>query len=99
MRALFAQQADLASAITERDQPLRQQLDPQRPSVRFREISRSKEGLPILPQQFSHGCAGSDPRKQFIISGAQHVLLPTFRMAGSPGSVLKNPARPSRASG
>jgi hypothetical protein len=69
-------------AVTERDEPLGQELDPDRGAVILRELFREERRHPVLPEQLAHRCARPGLRQEVIDLLSEHERLPLIYRRG-----------------
>src|SRR6201999_1929549 len=72
MRTALLQQADLAVAVAERDQPLAEDLDPHRIAVALRDLLAEADRMPEAPEHLAHRRARADATQQLVIGFRQH---------------------------
>ena len=75
MRAVVAEQADLALGVAEGDQILAEQLHTERGAV-DRHFFRQKRGKPVSAQCIAHGGSWPNPAHQLVLFSAQHGRVP-----------------------
>ena len=86
VRAELVKQADAPVGVAECHQFLAQQLDPNRLSVRLRQLPGQQGGHPVAAHQFAHGRACPDLRERHIFCLRNHsayLLWMTVRVAAN----------------
>src|SRR4051812_12565577 len=87
MRTEFVDQPIVAFAVTERHQPLREQLHAYRRTVVFRQLLGQKSGGPVPTKQLAHRGSRTRPGDQFVLFRSKH-LSPLSRSNGCDGMNL-----------
>ena len=79
MRAALVEQPDPAMGVAEQNQVLAQELDPDRWTIRFRDLVRKCRRYPIAPHQLAHGRSRPDTGEVFHCPFAKaSEILPGF---------------------
>ncbi len=77
MGAELVHQPDTPLRVAERDQPLAQELDARRRTVRPRQLFGQQRGDPVATEELAHRCAGAGPAQIFVLLVGDHVVLPS----------------------
>ena len=83
--AVLGDEADVAVGIAEGDEVLAEEADALQGAVALRQVAGGQEGGPELAEEGAHGCAGTDPREEFVVNGCQHSVLPSRYGPAPPG--------------